>query len=193
MKYICMEGCHVGHFREFVGTACCTYGQSNTTTYFRYLEHNSMSTKILFSVLWVSAFIISWSQVSVSMGIYFTLVIYDLNSNFENKVNTLRPRQNSCHFAADIFECIFLNENVWISFKISLKFVPMGPFNNIPALVSLPIHNASLGLNELNPNNFEEIKIYRYILCEWQPFSAANLALARFPLTNLDENMPFRY
>ena len=25
------EECHVGHFRKFVGTACCTYGQSNTT------------------------------------------------------------------------------------------------------------------------------------------------------------------
>ena len=26
--------------------------------------------------------------------------------------------------ADDIFKCIFLNENVWISIKISLKFVP---------------------------------------------------------------------
>ena len=25
------EGCHMGLFRELVGTACCTYGQSNTT------------------------------------------------------------------------------------------------------------------------------------------------------------------
>ena len=30
---------------------------------------------------------------------------------------------------------IFLNENVSISIKISLKFVPKGPINNIPALV----------------------------------------------------------
>ena len=30
---------------------------------------------------------------------------------------------------------IFFNENVWISIKISLKFVPMGPVNNIPGLV----------------------------------------------------------
>ena len=28
------------------------------------------------------------------------------------------------HFSDDIFKCIFLNENVWISIKISLKFVP---------------------------------------------------------------------
>ena len=35
----------------------------------------------------------------------------------------------------DIFKCIFLNENVRISIKISLKFVPDGPIDNNPALV----------------------------------------------------------
>ena len=50
-------------------------------------------------------------------------------------LNTLRPRQNGRHFADDIFKCIFLNENVWIPIEISLKFVPKGPINNIPALV----------------------------------------------------------
>ena len=39
--------------------------------------------------------------------------------------------------ADDIFKCIFLYENVWISIKISLKFVPMGPIINIPALVQI--------------------------------------------------------
>ena len=52
-------------------------------------------------------------------------------------INTLRPRQNGCHFADDIFKCIFLNKNVWIPIKISLKFVPKGPINNIPALVQI--------------------------------------------------------
>ena len=46
-------------------------------------------------------------------------------------------RQNGRHFADDIFKCIFLNENLWISIKISLKFVPKGPINNIPALVQV--------------------------------------------------------
>ena len=50
-------------------------------------------------------------------------------------VNTLRPRQNDRHFAEDIFEWIFCNENVWILIKISWKIVPRGPTNNIPALV----------------------------------------------------------
>ena len=51
--------------------------------------------------------------------------------------NTLRPRQNGRHIADDILKCIFLNENVWIPIKISLKFVPKGPINNIPALVQI--------------------------------------------------------
>ena len=52
-------------------------------------------------------------------------------------INTLRPRQNGRHFADDIFKCIFLNENVWIPIKLSLKFVPKGPIYNIPALVQI--------------------------------------------------------
>ena len=52
-------------------------------------------------------------------------------------VNTLRSRQNGRHFADDIFKFIFLNENVRISIKISLKLVPRGPINNIPALVQI--------------------------------------------------------
>ena len=51
--------------------------------------------------------------------------------------NTLRPRQNGRHFPDDIFKWIFLNENVWISINISLKFVPRGPINNIPILVQV--------------------------------------------------------
>ena len=35
--------------------------------------------------------------------------------------NTLRPRQHGRHFAGDIFKGIFLNENIWIPIKISLK------------------------------------------------------------------------
>ena len=52
-------------------------------------------------------------------------------------INTLRPRENGRHFADDIFKRIFFNENVWIPIKISLKFVPQGPINNIPALIQI--------------------------------------------------------
>ena len=49
-------------------------------------------------------------------------------------INTLRPRQNDC-FADNIFKHIFLNENIGISSKISLKFVSHGPINNNPSLI----------------------------------------------------------
>ena len=87
---------------------------------------------------------------------------------FNGVINSLRPRQNGRHFADDIFNSIFLNENVWTPIKISLKIVLQGLFNNIPALVQLmawrrpgdkPLSEpvmvnfwriyASLGLNEL--------------------------------------------
>ena len=50
-------------------------------------------------------------------------------------VNTLRPRQNDRHFADDILICIFGNEKFFVLIKISLKFVPKGPVNNIPVLI----------------------------------------------------------
>ena len=52
-------------------------------------------------------------------------------------LNTLRPRQDGRHFPDEIFKSIFLNENVWISIKMSLKLVPRCPINNIPALVQI--------------------------------------------------------
>ena len=50
-------------------------------------------------------------------------------------LNTFEAETNGRHFPDDIFKCIFLNENVLISIKISLTFVPKGQINNIPALV----------------------------------------------------------
>ena len=50
-------------------------------------------------------------------------------------VNTLRPKQDGRQWADDTFNRIFVNENVRISIEFSLKFVPKGPINIIPALV----------------------------------------------------------
>ena len=79
--------------------------------------------------------------------------------------NTLRPGQNGRHFPDDIFKITFMNENVWISIKISMKFVPSDPINNIPALVHImawrrpgnkplsePMMLSLLMHNELMPN-----------------------------------------
>ena len=51
--------------------------------------------------------------------------------------NTLGPRQTDGHVSDDSFKCILLNENVWISISISLKLVPEGQINNIPALIQI--------------------------------------------------------
>ena len=47
----------------------------------------------------------------------------------------MKQRHKGRRFVDDIFKLIFLNENVRILIEISPKFVPKGPFNNIPALV----------------------------------------------------------
>ena len=52
-------------------------------------------------------------------------------------VYTLRPDQNYRHFANDIFWCISLNENVWLSLKISLKFVSRVQINNVISLIQI--------------------------------------------------------
>ena len=51
--------------------------------------------------------------------------------------STLRPRHDGHYFANDIFKCSFLSENVRISIKIPLKFVPKRRINNILALVQI--------------------------------------------------------
>ena len=52
-------------------------------------------------------------------------------------INTLRPRQNGRRFEDKIFKRIFLNGNLWILHKISLKYVPQGLMDNIAALVQI--------------------------------------------------------
>ena len=53
------------------------------------------------------------------------------------RFNSSLPGQNGRHFTDVIFRCLFVNENLCISIKNSLKFVPRGPINNISALVQI--------------------------------------------------------
>ena len=52
-------------------------------------------------------------------------------------VNSFLLGQNGCHFAADIFKSIFVNEKNGISIWISLKFILKGPIDDKPALVEV--------------------------------------------------------
>ena len=84
-------------------------------------------------------------------------------------LNTLRPRQNGRHYTDDTFKCIFLNENVRISIEISLKFVPKGPINNIPALVQIMAWTGQAPSHYLNQLWFD----YRHIYA-WHDFNEFN-------------------
>ena len=66
-----------------------------------------------------------------------TFYIMSCICDLTQQINTLRPRQDRRHFPDAIFKSIFLNENAWISIKISLKFVLKVPISDIPALVQI--------------------------------------------------------
>ena len=91
------------------------------------------------TIIWTSDGIVYWQKcASLSLNI---LVNYALDwGTFYLQLpifNPLRPRQNGRHFADDTFNRIFVNENIGIFIKFSLKFVPKGPINNIPTLVQI--------------------------------------------------------
>ena len=58
-------------------------------------------------------------------------------SGYNSIITTLKPRQSGPYFHDDIFKCVFLNENVWISIENSPNFVAKGPVNNIPVLFQI--------------------------------------------------------
>ena len=131
-----------------IATFCCTC-KDNTALVpcakfcsYHYIRFE-MKEKLNFHHIWLW-----WNKMSMK-GTYTTFmgpiqyknccdISWDPVSKVEViPINTLRPRQNGHHFTDNIFKCIFLNENVWMSIKISLMFVPKGPINGIPALVMI--------------------------------------------------------
>ena len=108
-----------------------------------YDVHVSTGSVLMLTILfiaWVSFAVASTcSYLWLMNGEYFQFILStwlcDISScNFHlHWFNALSPRRNGQHFANDIFRRILFNENVWISIKISLKFVPVVPINNIPA------------------------------------------------------------
>ena len=62
--------------------------------------------------------------------------IYQINI-FINAFNTLRPRQMAAISETTFFNCIFLNEDIWISINISLRFVSKVRINNVLTLVQI--------------------------------------------------------
>ena len=96
------------------------------------LIHSLKSTKTTVEVsdVWLHPVSFTWMQLLTHAIIRCWISQFPLNKHIEVETN-------GRHFADDIFKCIFLNENVWIPIKISLKFVPKVQINNIPALVQI--------------------------------------------------------
>ena len=108
---------------------------------------------------------------------------------------------------AAIFKCIFLNENVQVSVKISLKFVPIWQYPSFGSDDGLALARrqaiiwtndglvcwricASLGLNELTkvniPNTFA--KITQLILCcSWCQVFIVNKAILKLSKSDMDK------
>ena len=51
-----------------------------------------------------------------------------------NCLNISRPGQNGRYFVDGFFWCIFLNKNIRILIRFSLKFIPKGPIDDKPVM-----------------------------------------------------------
>ena len=116
----------------------------NSRFYNQFYGLSSLSNAFLYVSLPLSQALLHYEIVALDYSFkHYTLKIYTLYvhiyrlmASFRGiRFNTLRPRQNGRLFADDTFNRIFVNENDKISIEFSLKFVPQGPINNIPALV----------------------------------------------------------
>ena len=74
------------------------------------------------------------------IGIFEVLTMACANmTTTPTEKNTSRIAQNGLHFADDISKRIFLNENIWNSIKISLKFDHKAVFQNKSPLVHVMV------------------------------------------------------
>ena len=90
-------------------------------------SHNAQVFKLPNALSWLRHGFISMKKHKLALWFYICVIFFD----------KLRPRPNGRYFPEYIVKSIFLNDNVYIFIKISLKFVLKGPFNNIPALVQI--------------------------------------------------------
>ena len=79
----------------------------------------SLPTLPTLNTIWVCQVLIWFYWNGINSAVYLALIFkYKLSEHYT--IETLRPRQDARHFADDVFKCIFLNDSVWISLKISL-------------------------------------------------------------------------
>ena len=81
---------------------------------------------------WDNWFITYWNCLVMSSTVMALTVAWE-----GMYLNTLRLTQKGCHFPDHIFNFIFINEKFCILINISLKLIPKGLIDNIPALVQI--------------------------------------------------------
>ena len=110
-----------------------TSGCTGTKTWpLFYRQHFHMHFFYWIFVFCFNFFTTIWAQ--VGMGLISTHLITACDSKH---IKILRMRQNGHYFTDNTFKWIFLNENVCISIKISLKLDPRVLVNNNSALVQI--------------------------------------------------------
>ena len=112
---------------------------------------------------------------------------------WRHHVNTLKPRQNGHHLAVDIFRCMFVNEEICILIKTSLKFVPRAPINNISALAQIMAWRRPGGKPSSEPivvNLLTRICVTQLQWVKWTHRQWSNLCRIRVkyqPVSNLPQ------
>ena len=101
--------------------------------------------------LWLGHEKIVWA-VCLSIVLSGIGVMHAIEAPTSKQVNTLRCRQNGRHFPRHIFKFILLNEHIWISITISLKFDPKPLCEPIQWWLIYWCTCASLDLNKLMPS-----------------------------------------
>ena len=106
------------------------------STFRLWLKRQRISTRLCWAVLYRFGCIDIFGKKNKR----FNKEMYDtiMNVSRHNSIiTTLLPRQSGPYFHDDIFKCVFLNENVWISIENSPNFVAEGPINNITVLFQI--------------------------------------------------------
>ena len=104
----------------------------------------------------------------------------ELKPSLHIAMHSSTPGQNGGRFADDVFRWIFMNEKFCILIKISLKFVPKGSIDNIPALWQW------LGANQATSHYLDHwVMIFFY----WRIY--ASLGLNKLTSTQLPHYMQF--
>ena len=130
-------------------------------------EINISNLKLTVTSCWIHScsFHMIWQLFSYAIILDSSNQYLNLPHHHFYILNTLRQRQHGRHFPDDILKFIFLNENISISIKISLKFVLRGPINNMSALVQI------MAWRRLGDKPLSEPMVVRFLthICVTQP------------------------